>query len=84
MQGYPPCLDCRHRHEAALTCAAFPDGIPAAILLHGFDHCAAYPGDGGIRFEPRDDAAFWTERCGERPLWKRPTDADAAPELPPG
>lgn len=33
------------------ACAAFPDGIPAAIYIEGFDHRHPYPGDGGVRFE---------------------------------
>ncbi len=33
------------------ACAAFPDGIPAAIYVEGFDHRHPYPGDGGVRFE---------------------------------
>lgn len=32
-------------------CAAFPDGIPDAIYLEGFDHREPFPGDHGIRFD---------------------------------
>ena len=35
-------------------CDAFPDGVPDAIFLGGFDHREEYPGDGGIRFVLRE------------------------------
>lgn len=37
-------------------CAAFPGGIPDAILFNGFDHRQPYPLDNGIRFELADKA----------------------------
>jgi hypothetical protein len=37
------------------SCAAFPDGIPEAILGDGFDHRDPYPGDGGIRYQLNPD-----------------------------
>jgi hypothetical protein len=39
------------------SCDAFsavPNGIPVAIWHSESDHRRAYPGDNGIRFEPRD------------------------------
>ncbi len=46
------CVLCKHRslHYGG-GCAAFPQGIPAAIARDEFDHSAPYPGDNGIRFE---------------------------------
>lgn len=41
-------------HEGGASCAAFPGGIPMEILTNEFDHRQPYPGDGGIRFEPRE------------------------------
>lgn len=35
-----------------LTCDAFPDGIPDAILKSGYDHRKRYRGDQGITYEP--------------------------------
>ncbi len=38
-------------------CPAFPGpgGIPEVIMLGGFDHREAFPGDHGIRFEPIEE-----------------------------
>jgi hypothetical protein len=64
------CLDCarlRPRVEnAPMRCDAFPAGIPRAILFEQFDHCAPYPGDGGILFEPDPEAPIWRARCRDR------------------
>ncbi len=50
----PQCLSCRHLDRDNLdtrTCAAFPEGIPAAIFERRADHAQPFPGDRGIRFE---------------------------------
>lgn len=58
----PQCLDCRHfRRPPAggpgdVACDAFPAGIPREILLARHDHRRAFPGDRGIRFEPKEAA----------------------------
>jgi hypothetical protein len=44
------CASCRH-FAAARTCAAFPDGIPDAILFGQQDHRLPAAGDHGIRYE---------------------------------
>ena len=36
-------------------CEAFPQGIPEEIWVGEFDHTKPYPGDNGIRFEPKDE-----------------------------
>lgn len=51
------CADCRHKRVGA-TCAAFPSGIPKAILLNEHDHRKPYPSaskptDNGIRFQSK-------------------------------
>lgn len=55
----PDCVRCKHLHRdpnaTANTCAAFPSGIPGAILYEGRKHLKAYPGDHGIRFELESD-----------------------------
>ncbi|MGV9772974.1 hypothetical protein [Streptosporangium sp. NPDC003464] len=35
-------------------CDAFPDKVPDAIFLGGFDHREEYPGDEGVRFVLRE------------------------------
>ena len=52
----PICLYCKHfnrdpRSDASV-CAAFPDGIPDAILFNRRDHRRPFKGDHGIQFEP--------------------------------
>lgn len=56
-----PCVWCRHLmgdRTDGNFCDAFPagDGIPRAIILGEVDHRDPYPGDGGVRFEPRAGA----------------------------
>jgi len=51
--GMMMCGYCKHLEGA--TCRAFPDRITGALLDGEFDHRFEYPGDGGIRFEPRDE-----------------------------
>lgn len=72
----PMCMGCAHRdrrHTRDLVCAAFPGGIPDAILQSRADHRRAYPGDGGIRFAATLDEAGETaarravERFGSAP-----------------
>ncbi len=47
------CIRCIHlnMNTDKLTCDAFPDGIPSAILRGYFDHRKKYKNDNGIRFE---------------------------------
>lgn len=39
---------------SVVVCDAFPRGIPVAISLQERDHRKPYPGDRGVRFEPRE------------------------------
>lgn len=50
------CLECGH-YLFGLTCEAFPDGIPFAIVSGAHDHREPFEGDGGIRWKPREEAA---------------------------
>jgi hypothetical protein len=57
----PQCLRCTHflgRVDGVLACTAFPapDGIPYPIKHNEHDHHNPYPGDHGVRFEPKTDS----------------------------
>lgn len=53
------CPSCTHfQFGERATCAAFPDGIPEAILTGRVSHRKPHRGDRGIQFEPFElDAA---------------------------
>jgi hypothetical protein len=49
------------------VCDAFPDGIPIAIWHNRVDHRQPAEGDGGIRFEPKDQLAIrYAAQCFRR------------------
>ena len=53
----PDCMDCANLNREdiyGLTCKAFPDGIPDAIINGERNHREPFKGDGGIRFEKFD------------------------------
>ena len=52
----PICAGCSRFRDG--SCAAYPDGIPAAVLYHGADHRLPLPGDQGIRFVPSSPEAL--------------------------
>jgi hypothetical protein len=63
------CHLCRHLDRNApvgMSCAAFPRGIPFPVRIGVFDHRNPHPADGGIQFEPTDEAA------GEASAWRSP------------
>lgn len=59
MKAGPMCGLCKHfaRREYPFRCAAYPDGIPDAIVENRVDHRKPYAGDHGIRFELAEDVA---------------------------
>lgn len=48
--GKSSCYSCRFRDYGRTSCAAFPDGIPRAILDGDNRHIAPFPGDNGITY----------------------------------
>lgn len=46
------CQTCTHNRGNG-KCTAFPEGIPVGFLTGDFDHSKPYPGDNGIRYEPK-------------------------------
>ena len=75
----------RNVHEHLdLTCDAFPERIPNAILLSHVDHGEPFAGDKGIVFEPKTqkDADHAKSLLAPRPPPRRsarPTRASRAP-----
>lgn len=61
---FPICLACARLDD--ISCEAFPDRIPTAIWVYGFDHRKPYPGDGGVTFllnpEKAQTLAWFHER----------------------
>jgi excisionase family DNA binding protein len=54
-----PCYDCKYFRGAKLgTCLAFPDRIPDRIWSGKVHHDRSFPGDQGIRFQPKDLSEF--------------------------
>ena len=50
------CGSCRNLvNDLLWTCRAYPSGIPAAILSGRYDHRKPFLGDGGIRYEPKEE-----------------------------
>lgn len=48
--GEPQCMTCIHAGPGN-TCAAFPEGIPGAIVTNVHDHTQPYERDMGVRYE---------------------------------
>lgn len=49
------CVTCtRFRSAIVPTCAAYPEGIPVAILDGSWDHRTPQPGDHGLVYEPAE------------------------------
>ncbi len=50
------CSYCKYLYQnvEGVKCKAFPNGIPKDLMLRG-EHNSSYPGDNGIRFEPKEE-----------------------------
>lgn len=66
------CAVCRHKARYA-TCAAFPAGIPAAVLRNEVSHGHAIDGDQGIRLEPIEITAGLFEQVTGLPCPPTPS-----------
>lgn len=54
MLPIPVCFSCKH-YKGSLQCTAFPEGIPRSIVMRKHTHEEEYPGDNGIRYEPKEE-----------------------------
>lgn len=48
----PMCMNCKNKRTGALSCTAFPDGIPKKIIRSELDHRKPVKGDHGILYDP--------------------------------
>lgn len=66
----PMCVFCSRLNRTTFSCGAFPGGIPTALTIGHADHRLPLPGDGGIRFRPRDESALLAvvAEWGETPV----------------
>tara|TARA_R100001594_G_C3913830_1_gene233965 strand:+ start:73 stop:348 length:276 start_codon:yes stop_codon:yes gene_type:complete len=46
------CFKCKHLNEDEVSCKAFKNVIPQAILGGSIKHDEPFRGDGGVQFEP--------------------------------
>jgi hypothetical protein len=46
------CACCRNKARDSRTCPAFPEGIPAAVLVNAVPHTEPIEGDRGVRLDP--------------------------------
>ena len=62
--GMRQCIWCVHykKKRHPLKCAAFPKGIPDAILDGSHDHTEPYEGDNGITYEYLQRAELKTNK----------------------
>ena len=51
------CANCRHFDPGKVACAAFPQGIPADLIMGEGQHVDPVEGDRGVRFEPKPTEA---------------------------
>lgn len=60
MEAVGICHTCVFRHMDLFTCRAFPDGIPAEVLVGDFLHVDSYPGDHGIQYQRKNSPVSQT------------------------
>jgi hypothetical protein len=61
------CACCRHKVRGARACAAFPEGIPTAVLINQVSHAEPIEGDNGIRLDPVEVSRDSFERMTRLP-----------------
>lgn len=71
------CSMCVH-YQADRRCQAFPDGIPQALWAGEHLHRDPYPGDGGIRYQPKRIAPPILEDIFPEAVVDLPVSAKAA------